>query len=157
MRRVNIVGYRVLYASQYDYYIVLGQRIKIYDSSFNLASRLLEIKYPSKMKISQDGRYVYVFTTEMLLYEIDLSDCSVKRLARIRLSELTSEQNSMLETRDFIVLDGGNLLCLAGTIGAYCLILINISAVTWKAVIWKREACWGEARRLEIRFSRGKK
>lgn len=136
MRKVNVIGYSTLYSYEYECFIVLGERVKIYNKSFQLMDRILEIKYPDIMKMSQDGRYVYVLTTEMLLYEIDLSDYSVKCLMKIHLSILTEEQNEMLEADDFVVLDESHLLCLAGTIGAFCLLLIDINPVAWKAVMW---------------------
>ena len=136
MRKVNVIGYSTLYSYEYECFIVLGERVKIYNKSFQLMDRILEIKYPDIMKMSQDGRYVYVLTTEMVLYEIDLSDNSVKCLMKIHLKILTEEQNEMLEAEDFVVLDESHLLCLAGTMEAFCLILIDISPIAWKAVMW---------------------
>ena len=83
MKYVKVQGDSALYVEKYDYYIVLTERVRVYDGEFKIAKRFPEIKHPNVIRITKDEEHVLIATTENYLYEIDLVDCSVTNVTRI--------------------------------------------------------------------------
>ena len=117
MKYVKVQGYSALYAKKYDCYIVLTERVRVYDGEFKIAKRFPGIKHPNVIRITKDEEHVLIATTENYLYEIDLVDCSVTNVTRITPGYLTEREKEDVEISDFLILDERHLIGLQFGLG----------------------------------------
>ena len=127
MKSVKVQGYSALYVEKYDCYIILTERVRVYDGEFKISKRFPEIKHPDTIRLSKDEEYAYVTTTENYLYRIDMSNLKVEYVTRIIPTNLSAEESENASVFDFLILDRAHLLCLQFSVGCHFIIYFDIT------------------------------
>ena len=118
MKKISVNGWKIYHIPARQFICILGKKVKVYNLKMQCVKTFKEIRYAQHIAFNQTATYMYIGTTENLIYIIDLENLELVKKYQISEKCLPFEKQKNFEINYFVPFDSKNLLlCTAMILG----------------------------------------